>query len=240
MTKDKNPEPNDPDDLWLQALRGAQINFRLGSDLKNNESYLKVKEAEILRKKILYKIENENKFETSSSAYQKILDEAKSRKLLKGSKKTWNWFGLTDRSGFSISGGVLVTPTYAMASVVLIVGLVAIAGYQAIELKEMAAQSKSAEILRGGDDKTTEDTESKRPFQHEVSLKSPTPLITLQSIIAAGLDADVVIESRKIDSGYQILISGLKSMDKRQVTLKAIIGLSNQVNGSVKVVILEK
>ena len=54
MTKDKNPEPNDPDDLWLQVLRGAQINLRSGSDLKNDESYLKVKEAEILRKKILH------------------------------------------------------------------------------------------------------------------------------------------------------------------------------------------
>ena len=48
------------------------------------------------------------------------------------------------------------------------------------------------------------------------------------------------MESRKIDSGYQVLIFGLEAMDKRQVALKAIIGLSNQTQGSVKVVILEK
>jgi hypothetical protein len=146
MTKDKNPEPNDPDDLWLQVLRGAQINFRSGSDLKYDESYLKVKEAEILRKKILYKIENEDKFETSSSAYQKILEEAKKRKLLKESKKTWNWFGLTGGGGFSISGGGLVSPTYAIASIVLIVGLITIAGYQTARLNSSQSQ---VDILRG-------------------------------------------------------------------------------------------
>lgn len=219
------------DQNWLDVLGGKR-----SADKSAPETI----EAQSLRSAMLHKIQNEEQFEPSHAAYQKILEEANKRKLLKEATNKWNWFGLTGGNGFSISGGVLATPTYAMASVVLIVGLTAIAAYQAIELKEMTARSTSAEAFRGVGEEAIEDAGSKRQFQHEIPLESPTPLTTLHSIIAAGLDADVVMESRKVDSGYQVSIFGLKAMDKRQVALKAIIGISNQAKGSVKVVILEK
>ena len=236
MTKDKNPEPNDPDDLWLQVLRGTQINFRPGSDLKNDESYLKVKEAEILRKKILHKIENENKFETSSSAYQKILDEAKSRKLLKDSKKTWTWFGLTGGGGFSISGGGLVSPTYAIASIVLIVGLVAIVGYQSLELRKMNSRTVPSEIFRGvGNQQEVKKFEGE--ISSEVTIKSATPLTQVNTIINSALDSKLVAEVKQIDGGYQVIIHGMSSMNKDEVALKSILGISNRLEGSIRVVI---
>lgn len=219
------------DQNWLAALGGKRA-----ADKSAPETI----EAQALRSAMLHKIQNEEQFEPSHAAYQKILEEANKRKLLREATNKWNWFGPTGGNGFSISGGMLTTPAYAMASVVLIVGLTVIAGYQASELKEMTARSTPAEVFRGVGNETIEDAGSKRQFQHEVPLKSPTPLTTLQSIITAGLDADVVMESRKIDSGYQISIFGLKPMDKRQVALKAIIGLPNQTQGNVKVVILEK
>lgn len=219
------------DQNWLEALSGKQIAGKPSPETI---------EAKVLRSAILQKLQNEEKFEPSNAAYQKILEEAKNRKLLKDSKKSWNWFGLTGSNGFSISRGALATPTYAVASVVLIVGLAALAGYQSIELKEMTARSTSTEVLRGGGDETMEPSGSKLIFKHEISLKSPTPLTILHSIIAAGLEANVVVESQKIDGGYQVSIFELKTMDKRQVALKAIIGLPNQTQGSAKVVILEK
>ena len=124
------------DQNWLDALGGKE-----GPD-KSAE----IREAQALRSAMLQRIQKEQQFEPSNAAYLKILEEAKKRKLLKGSKKAWNWFGLTDGGGFSIAGGSLVSPTYAIASIVLIVGLITIAGYQTARLNSSQSQ---VDILRG-------------------------------------------------------------------------------------------
>ena len=125
------------DQNWLEALGRKQIADKLSPEII---------EAQVLRSAVLQKLQNEEQFEPSNSAYKKILEEAKNRKLLKGSKKSWSWFGLTGGSGFSISGGVLASPTYVMASIALIIGLTVIVGYQTARLNSSQSQ---ADTLRG-------------------------------------------------------------------------------------------
>jgi hypothetical protein len=214
------------DQNWLDALGGKQ------GPGKSAE----IIEAQALRSAILTRIQKEEQFEPSTAAYQKIIEEAKKRKLLKDSKRTWNWFGLTGGSGFSISGGGLVSPTYAIASIVLIVGLVAIVGYQSLELRKINSRTVPSEIFRGvGSQQETKKLEGE--ISSEVPLKSATPLTLVNLIINSALDSKLVAEVKQIDGGYQVIIYGTRSMNKDEVSLKAILGIPNQVEGDVRVVI---
>jgi len=219
------------DQNWLDALGGKQT-----ADKPTSE----IVEAQVLRSAILQKLQNEEKFEPSNTAYQKILEEAKNRKLLKDTKKDWNWFGLTGGNGFSISRGVLATPTYAMASVVLIVGLAGIAGYQALELREINSRALSNDIFRGIGSNEVETTKSGAVISSEVTIKSATPLTKANSIINSALNSKLIAEVRQIDGGYQVIIYGMHSMSKDEVALKALLGITNQVDGNIKIVIMDK
>lgn len=214
------------DQNWLDALGGKQ-----GPDKS-----VEIIEAQALRSAILTRIQKEEQFEPSTAAYQKIIEEAKKRKLLKDSKRTWNWFGLTGGSGFSISGGGLVSPTYAIASIVLIVGLVAIVGYQSLELRKINSRTVPSEIFRGvGSQQETKKLEGE--ISSEVPLKSATPLTQVNLIINSALDSKLVAEVKQIDGGYQVIIYGMRSMNKDEVSLKAILGIPNQIEGNIRVVI---
>lgn len=219
------------DQKWLEALGGKQA-----ADKPTSE----IIEAQVLRSAILQKLQNEEKFEPSNAAYQKILEEAKKRKLLKESKKGWNWFGLTGGNGFSISGGAIATPTYAMASVVLIVGLAAIAGYQALELREINSRAVSSDIFRGIGSNEAETAKSKISISAEVTIKSATPLTQANSIINSALDSKLIVEAARLDGGYQVIIYGMRAMSKDEVALKAVLGISNRSEGNIRVVIQER
>jgi hypothetical protein len=216
------------DQNWLEALSGKQI-----VDKSSPETI----EAQELRSAILQKLQNEEKFEPSNAAYQKILEEAKNRKLLKDSKKGWNWFELTGGSGFSISGGALATPTYAIASVVLIVGLGAIAGYQALELREINSRAVSNDIFRGIGSNEAETAKAKISISAEVTIKSATPLTQANSIINSALDSKLIVEAARFGGGYQVIIYGMHAMSKDEVALKAVLGIPNQTEGSIRVII---
>ena len=56
------------DQNWLEALGGKQA-----ADKPTSE----ILEAQVLRSAILQKLQNQEKFEPSNAAYQKILEEAK-------------------------------------------------------------------------------------------------------------------------------------------------------------------
>jgi hypothetical protein len=79
-----------------------------------------------------------------------------------------------------------------MASVVLIVGLAGIAGYQALELREINARSTSRDIFRSVTSEIIEMPE-KASFTHEIVIKSSTSLSMLNSIIGAGLGKSVAL-----------------------------------------------
>ena len=214
------------DQNWLDALGGKE-----GPD-KSAE----IREAQALRSAMLERIQKEQQFEPSNAAYLKILEEAKKRKLLKGSKKAWNWFGFTDGGGFSIAGAGLVSTTYAKASIVLIVGLVAIVGYQSLELRKINSRTMPSEIFRGvGSQQEVKKLEGE--ISSEVTLKSATPLTQVNLIINSALDSKLVAEVKQIDGGYQVTIYGMRSMNKDEVSLKAILGIANQVEGDIRVVI---
>jgi hypothetical protein len=216
------------DQNWLEALGGKRI-----ADKPSPE----IIEAQVLRSAMLQKLQNEEKFEPSNTAYHKILEEAKNSKLLKDSKKGWNWFGLKGGSGFSISGGVLASPTYAMASVVLIVGLAGIAGYQALELREINSRAVSNDIFRGIGSNEAETAKAKISISAEVTIKSATPLTQANSIINSALDSKLIVEATRLDGGYQVIIYGMHAMSKDEVALKAVLGIPNQTEGSIRVII---
>jgi hypothetical protein len=214
------------DQNWLDTLGGK------GGG--NNSA--EIREAQALRSAMLQRIQKEKQFEPSNTAYLKILEEAKKRKLLKDSKKAWKWFGLTDVGGFSISGGGLVSPVYAKASIVLIAGLVAIVGYQSLELRKIHSRTVQGEVFRGvGSPQNGAKLGSE--ISEEVILRSATPLTQVNSIINSALDSKLVAEVKQIDGGYQVVIHGMSSMNKDEVALKSILGISNRLEGSVRVVI---
>ena len=216
------------DQNWLEAL---------GSQRATDKPSPEIAEAQALRSAVLQKIQNEEKFEPSNAAYQKILEEAKKRKLLKDPKKGWDWFGLKGGGGFSISGGAMASPTYAMASIVLIVGLVVIAGYQALELREINSRAVSRDVFRGDGSNEAETARSRAVISNEVRIKSATPLIQVNKIINSALDSKLIAEASQLDGGYQVIIYGMHSMSKDEVALKAILGLPNQTGGTIRVII---
>lgn len=217
------------DQNWLDALGGKE-----GPD-KSAE----IREAQALRSAMLERIQKEQQFEPSNAAYLKILEEAKKRKLLKDSKKAWNWFGLTDGGGFSISGGGLVSPTYAKASIVLIVGLVAIVGYQSLELRKINSRITQGEIFRSVGSPQI-GAKLSGNISNEKTIESTTPLIEVNSIINSVLESNLVAEVKQIDGGYQLIIYGISSMSKDEVALKALLGLPNQLSGNIKVIVINK
>ena len=214
------------DQNWLDTLGGKE-------GLDNSAE---IREAQALRSAMLQRIQKEEQFQTSNAAYLKILEEAKKRKLLKDSKKAWNWFGLTDGSRFSIAGGGLVSPTYAKASIVLIVGLVAIVGYQSLELRKINSRTTQGEVFRGVGSPQN-GAKLGGEISNEVIIRSATPLTQVNSIINSALDSKLVAEVKQIDGGYQVIIHGMSSMNRDEVALKSILGISNRLEGSIRIVI---
>ena len=74
-------------------------------------------------------------------------------------------------------------------------------------------------------------------FEYEVVKKQANPIEFMQSIVSAAITAEITVTASQDSNGDTVLILYNLSPMSDQLILKSLIGLSNQTNGNVRVVI---
>jgi len=74
-------------------------------------------------------------------------------------------------------------------------------------------------------------------FEYEVVKKQANPIEFMQSIVSAAITAEITVTVSQDSNGDTVLILYNLSPMSDQLILKSLIGLSNQTNGNVRVVI---
>jgi hypothetical protein len=78
-------------------------------------------------------------------------------------------------------------------------------------------------------------------IKSEITLINKDPIKYSQDLILIALSAKLEVKVfMNNEDGIALIIYGLNENDKNQSTLKAFIGLSNQTNGNIKVIIKKK
>ena len=87
--------------------------------------------------------------------------------------------------------------------------------------------------VRSGDEVNTVDKITSEKF-----ISKENPYTFTMFLIESSLDSEVEVkELKKIDRGYEMVLSGLKNNSEKQIYIKSLIELDNGDQGSVKVVI---
>lgn len=167
-------------------------------------------------------------------------------------EKTTNRFRIFVKGVFAAPGRlivVLATPQSAgvMASIILLLGVTS--SYQMSQLndarEEIAIYSQRGhplptQMLEGVNDSAIS-TESLRHVAEPQVLTLSTPNAAglrqniLEAAIAAGLSSKVIVKNETVT----LLIGPLVPNDRAQITLKALLGLSSDMNGYLRVLIVQ-